>query len=136
MEPIDLFDSSQWIWGPHFEKRPNLYLGMYEKQLYVQENHKNLLDLNYVQHAKYPWRPYPAASKSIKLSHISYITFYICKIDIFIINNYFKIISVNAVTNILVDKDNNDEVSIIETNEAQNAIALSVLYNSEYINGE
>lgn len=69
LEPIDLFDSSQWIWGPHFEKRPNLYLGMYEKQLYVQENHKNLLDLNYVQHAKYPWRPYPAASKSIKLSH-------------------------------------------------------------------
>lgn len=110
---------------------------MYERQLYVQENYKNLLDLNYVQHVNYPWRPYPATSKSIKLSHISsYITFYICKIYIFIINNYFKIIPVNTVTNTLIDKDNNDEVSIIETNEAQNAIALSVLYNSEYINGK
>ncbi|KAL6263268.1 hypothetical protein P5V15_006068 [Pogonomyrmex californicus] len=45
----------------------------------------------------------------------------------------YKVIT--AVINTLLDKNNNDEVSIIETNEAQSATALSVLYNSEYING-
>jgi len=33
------------------------------------------------------------------------------------------------------NKDNNNEVSI-ETNEVQSTTALSVLYNSEYINGK
>jgi len=35
----------------------------------------------------------------------------------------------------LPGKDNNDEISI-ETIETQNAITLSVLYNSDYINGK
>jgi len=33
------------------------------------------------------------------------------------------------------NKDNNNEV-FIETNEVQSTTALSVLYNSEYINGK
>lgn len=103
LEKIDLFDSSQWIWGSKYSAiRPGLYLGMHERQLYVQESNRNLLDSKYNQYIKYPWQPHPAA--------------------------------ITAVTNIISNEDNNDEVSI-EKNETQNAIALSVLYNSEYING-
>jgi len=39
----------------------------------------------------------------------------------------------------LPDKDNNGEISVYEpteANEALYALALSVLYNSEYINGK
>ncbi|XP_024870480.1 eukaryotic translation initiation factor 2-alpha kinase [Temnothorax curvispinosus] len=102
LEKINLFNSSQWEWGSDSAVGPGLYLGMHERQLYVQENHNHKNSM-YVQHIKYPWQPYPAA--------------------------------ITAVTDTLTDNNNNDEVSIIEANEAQNAIALSVLYNSEYING-
>jgi len=47
-------------------------------------------------------------------------------------------IPATALINTLPDnnnKDNNNEVSI-ETNEVQSTTALSVLYNSEYINGK
>ncbi|XP_018403142.1 PREDICTED: eukaryotic translation initiation factor 2-alpha kinase-like [Cyphomyrmex costatus] len=81
LEKIDLFDTSQWVWGSEYSTiRP---------------------DYKYVQHVKYPWQPYPAA--------------------------------ITAVVSTLPDKDNDEDS--IKTNEAQNAIALSVLYNSEYING-
>jgi len=65
LETIDLFDSSQWVWGLEYSGTPpGLYLGMHERQLYVQENHKSLLNPNF-QYAKYRWQPYPAASKLI-----------------------------------------------------------------------
>ncbi|XP_011057621.1 PREDICTED: eukaryotic translation initiation factor 2-alpha kinase isoform X1 [Acromyrmex echinatior] len=104
LEKIDLFDTSQWVWGSEYSAiRPGLYLGMHERQLYVQENYnnKNLLESKYVQYVKYPWQPYPAA--------------------------------ITAVVNTLPNKDNDEDS--IKINEAQNAIALSVLYSSEYING-
>lgn len=65
LEKVDLFDNSQWkigMKGSEYSTRPSLYLGMHEKQLYVQEshNHKNSKDIQYV---KYPWQPYPATGK-------------------------------------------------------------------------
>jgi len=76
LEKIDLFDTSQWIWGSEYSAiRPGLYLGMHKRQLYVQENHnnKNLLESKYVQHVKYPWQPYPAASKLFDLFYTVYL---------------------------------------------------------------
>ncbi|KAL0120953.1 hypothetical protein PUN28_008578 [Cardiocondyla obscurior] len=104
LEKMDLFDSSQWIWGSEYSTiNPGLYVGMHERQLYVQENHNNK-NLQSIQHIQYPWEPYPAA--------------------------------ITAVTNALSkDKDTSNEIAISDASETQNAIALSVLYNSEYING-
>ncbi|XP_012530974.1 eukaryotic translation initiation factor 2-alpha kinase [Monomorium pharaonis] len=105
---MDLFNSSQWIWGSEYSTiKPGLYIGMHDRQLYVQENHynRNSFDSKHVQHTKYQWQPYPATT--------------------------------TAVLNPLPEnsnEDNNNKDSI-EPNEAQTAIALSVLYNSEYING-
>ncbi|XP_012223213.2 eukaryotic translation initiation factor 2-alpha kinase-like [Linepithema humile] len=107
LEQINLFDSSQWTWGSeHSTVNPSLYLGMHEKQLYVQENfnlQNSDLDLfsTRVQHTRYPWQPYPADE--------------------------------TALTSTSLSEDNN-EVSD-EATQIQSTTALSVLYNSEYING-
>jgi len=71
LEQINLFDGSQWHWGSNHPKiNPNLYVGMHERQLYVQEsiNLKNLLDTSPKtnQHTRYPWHPYPAVGMNIK----------------------------------------------------------------------
>ncbi|XP_029160383.1 eukaryotic translation initiation factor 2-alpha kinase [Nylanderia fulva] len=104
LEEINLFDDSQWIWRSAHTTDPSLYLGMHERQLYVQENSKflNSLDLtdNYVKNTKYSWQPHPA--------------------------------DVTALTSPLPKESN--EV-YIDTSEAHSATALSVLYNSDYING-
>lgn len=77
MEQINLFDSSQWSWGSEYSTiNPSLYVGMHEKQLYVQENFSlqdSDLDLSStnVQHAKYSWQPYPA--DGIKIMFIYFI---------------------------------------------------------------
>ncbi|XP_011166294.1 eukaryotic translation initiation factor 2-alpha kinase [Solenopsis invicta] len=105
LEKVDLFDGSQWIWGSEYSTiKPSLYIGMHERQLYVQESHsdKNLFDLKHGQHIKYPWQPYPATT--------------------------------TAIINTLPNENDSNEAST-KSNETQNAIALSVLYNSEYING-
>lgn len=49
---------------------------MHEKQLYVQENFKSLMDksLDYIQHKEYPWDPYPAVGMKIMLIFFLYIT--------------------------------------------------------------
>lgn len=64
MKEISLFDSTQWSWGTEFSFSPGIYLGMHDKQLYVQENAEvqKLLEASprYIQHSKYPWQPYPA----------------------------------------------------------------------------
>lgn len=77
LEEISLFNSSQWIWGPEYStSSPGLYVGMHERQLYVQENSKlktSLDSYKHVQPAVYPWQPYPAKGmKKIKFSYIFY----------------------------------------------------------------
>ena len=48
---------------------PGIYIGMHERQLYVQENPKFHKKVDYsssaLQMVKYPWRPYPAIGKYI-----------------------------------------------------------------------
>lgn len=104
LKEINLFDDSQWNWRSAYTTDPSLYLGMHERQLYVQENSKflNSLDLSrkYVQSKKYFWQPHPA--------------------------------DVTALTSTLPDESN--KVSV-DTSEVRSTTALSVLYNSEYING-
>ncbi|XP_066590227.1 eukaryotic translation initiation factor 2-alpha kinase-like [Prorops nasuta] len=107
LKEIDLFDSSQWDWGSEYSVGPDLYLGMHNRQLYVQENtafHKTL-DISppkSFQYNKYPWKPFPAVSTAVAT------------------NPSFEI----------------DENSIsVKGSEIQSTTGLSVLYNSEYING-
>lgn len=69
MKEINLFDSTQWSWGTEFSVSPAIYLGMHDRQLYVQENidiYKSL-DTSPVrmQHSKYPWQPYPAIGMKV-----------------------------------------------------------------------
>ncbi|XP_011135236.1 eukaryotic translation initiation factor 2-alpha kinase isoform X2 [Harpegnathos saltator] len=83
LEEINLFDSSPWIWGSDYTtSSPDIYVGMHQRQLYVQENvkFKDSLDSSFkhVQPKIYPWLPYPA---------------------------------VGTATNILPDKNDNREVS-------------------------
>ncbi|XP_011632658.1 eukaryotic translation initiation factor 2-alpha kinase-like isoform X2 [Pogonomyrmex barbatus] len=73
LKEIDLFDSSQWVWGSEYSSvSPRLYIGMHERQLYVQENHghkhnhKNLLDSKFIQ-VRYRWQPYPAVGNGFYL---------------------------------------------------------------------
>ncbi|KAL6422966.1 hypothetical protein ACFW04_010458 [Cataglyphis niger] len=106
LKQINLFNDSQWIWRSAYPTSSSLYLGMHERQLYVQENpiFENSLDLSSknVINKKYIWQPRPA--------------------------------HVTALTIKLPNNNNNYEVSV-ETNEYKTT-ALSVLYNSEYINGD
>lgn len=68
LKQVDIFSGSQWVWGSESHLSPSIYLGMHEKQLYIQESlslHK-MLDTTSkrVVHApKFPWQPYPALSK-------------------------------------------------------------------------
>lgn len=108
LKEINLFDNTQWSWGTKFLSSPAIYLGMHNKQLYIQENTEFYKSLDtsprYIQHSKYPWKPYPAIGKAIKKSLLDHVT-----------NN-----------------NNNDD--LFEISDAQSTTALSVLYNSEYIN--
>ncbi|KAL5288982.1 EIF2AK3 family protein [Megaselia abdita] len=38
LKPVDLFNSSSWRWNNNREDGPSLYIGMYQKQLYIQES--------------------------------------------------------------------------------------------------
>ncbi|XP_011867892.1 PREDICTED: eukaryotic translation initiation factor 2-alpha kinase-like [Vollenhovia emeryi] len=68
LKQIDLFDNSQLVWGSEYSTiSPGLYLGIYDRQLYIQENH-NYKNLNGIQHRKYPWQPHPAAISAVALS--------------------------------------------------------------------
>lgn len=108
LKEINLFDSKQWSWGTEFSASPAIYLGMHDKQLYIQENeqlHKSLeISQKYLQHSKYPWQPYPAVDYAVREALSS-------------------------------STDDNDENTILEITDAQSITALSVLYNSEYVNG-
>ncbi|XP_072750618.1 eukaryotic translation initiation factor 2-alpha kinase [Anoplolepis gracilipes] len=108
LKHIDLFDDSQWIWRSAYASSPSLYLGMHERQLYVQENPnlENSLDLFrknvHIKHKKYFWQPHRA--------------------------------HVTALTSTFSNENNNNEVSD-ETSEAYNITALAVLHNAAHING-
>ncbi|XP_017082189.1 eukaryotic translation initiation factor 2-alpha kinase isoform X2 [Drosophila eugracilis] len=86
LKPIDLFSSSQWIWDndqeseelPETPQRPpSIYLGMYDKQLYIQESirlRQEIMDQTKVYQQltgdtslmpKIPWKPIAASSNSL-----------------------------------------------------------------------
>ncbi|XP_076760849.1 eukaryotic translation initiation factor 2-alpha kinase [Xylocopa sonorina] len=108
LKEINLFDSTQWSWGTELSVSPGIYLGMHDRQLYIQENtelHKSLeASPNYLQHSKYPWQPYPAVGSAI----------------------------IKSLPNPIKD---NDVDALPDITDAQSTTALSVLYNSEYVNG-
>ncbi|XP_036335534.1 eukaryotic translation initiation factor 2-alpha kinase-like [Rhagoletis pomonella] len=86
LEMIDMFSSAQWMWDheenifepPINAMSPAIYLGMYDKQLYIQEsvNLRREIDdqSNLYSHLTtdstmpiIPWRPIPASSNSLAI---------------------------------------------------------------------
>ncbi|XP_035719157.1 eukaryotic translation initiation factor 2-alpha kinase-like [Vespa mandarinia] len=108
LKEVNLFDNSQWIWGSEFAIGPSIYIGMHDRQLYVQENaqvYKSLgsSSTKFTLHSQIPWQPYPAIGTAL-------------------------------ITNPLSIKEN-DKNNSFEITDVQSTTALSVMYNSEYING-
>lgn len=65
LKQVNLFDSSQLDLelDSELSASPGLYLGMHERQLYIQENPAFVQTVYQSQDSKlikYPWRPYPA----------------------------------------------------------------------------
>lgn len=65
LKQVNLFDNSQWAWGSEFPIGPSIYIGMHDRQLYVQENAKVYKSLGssstkFTSHSQIPWQPYPA----------------------------------------------------------------------------
>lgn len=111
VKEINLFDSTQYHGGTEFSASPGIYLGMHNRQLYIQENTElqNSLEATprYMQHLKYPWRPYAVVGNAVE-----------------------------GAVSIKTDDDNNNiEGVMLDISDSQTTTALSVLYNSEYING-
>uniref|UniRef100_A0A336MCR2 non-specific serine/threonine protein kinase n=1 Tax=Culicoides sonorensis TaxID=179676 RepID=A0A336MCR2_CULSO len=137
VDHIDFFSGAEWLWNGQMglfsqdkpdddENSPSIYLGMYEKQPYIQESN-SILQIS--QEKSYhgsdimtddqsdfkfrvPFRPFPANNKGIQL------------------------IEDHSQDN---NSDDNDLI-ISETTETPqdlptNALATSVLYASEYVNG-
>lgn len=81
LEKIDMFSSAQWLWDVelHMETKtglvtPSLYVGMHQKQLYIQESQQMenaRKNANRIQSEKnlpkIPWKPFPAASTALAL---------------------------------------------------------------------
>lgn len=86
LQPIDLFSSAQWLWDqdendtelPNApQSPPSIYLGMYDKQLYIQESirlRQEIMDQTKVYQQltgdtslmpRIPWKPISASSKSL-----------------------------------------------------------------------
>ncbi|KAL2742325.1 eukaryotic translation initiation factor 2-alpha kinase isoform X1 [Vespula maculifrons] len=109
LKQVNLFDNSQWAWGSEFPIGPSIYIGMHDRQLYVQENAKVYKSLGssstkFTSHSQIPWQPYPAIGTAL-------------------------------ITNLLSKKENDDKNISFEVTDVQSTTALSVMYNSEYING-
>lgn len=138
IEHIDFFSSADWLWngqsglfsqsqkpddeGNEQQVSPSIYLGMYEKQPYIQESNtilqlsqeKQYQGTNIItdDHSDFkfrvPFRPFPANKKGIQL-----------------IEDH--------------SEDQASEIMVPGTTEAPevptNALATSVLYASEYVNG-
>lgn len=135
IETVDLFSGAEWLWNDHkdfFLKSssnkggehlaPSLYLGMFKKQLYVQESnslrvfvekqlkiHQNLItdETNY---PRIPWKPFPASSKSLALQSDQYI-----------------------VDGAEEESINNETFDLVKFDDS--STSLSVLYATEYVNG-
>ncbi|XP_037946687.1 eukaryotic translation initiation factor 2-alpha kinase [Teleopsis dalmanni] len=88
LESIDMFSSAQWLWdhdenifeAPNPSTAPSIYLGMYEKQLYIQESINLRKEITYKSSELYnqlskvetrlpkiPWRPIAASSNSLSI---------------------------------------------------------------------
>ncbi|EDV47885.1 eukaryotic translation initiation factor 2-alpha kinase isoform X1 [Drosophila erecta] len=86
LNPIDLFSSAQWLWDQDQNDKelpnapqspPSIYLGMYDKQLYIQESirlRQEIMDQTKVYQQltgdtnlmpKIPWKPIAASSNSL-----------------------------------------------------------------------
>lgn len=63
LKEVDMFDGNHWSWGSDFVDSPGIYVGMHERQLYIQESKKTneIVESNPEQIKKFPWQPYPAA---------------------------------------------------------------------------
>lgn len=134
VEPIDLFSGVEWLWNGHMglfthndpEKSfsPSIYLGMYDKQPYIQESialrqlteekrqneATNLITDDSRTHIfKIPFRPYPATREALAL-----------------IEDHSE--------GSAEEEQTIEKVSILK-DEPQNTLATSVLYASEYVNG-
>uniref|UniRef100_A0A7G3AH67 non-specific serine/threonine protein kinase n=1 Tax=Lutzomyia longipalpis TaxID=7200 RepID=A0A7G3AH67_LUTLO len=116
LQMVNLFDSAQSLWDgneaiPGFARDtipPSVYVGMFKKQVYIQESEAMRKSLQpplgekvAEKYAKIPWKPYPAASSA------------------------WKLIQYDAET--ISEKD--------EESEENKGTALSVLYASEFANG-
>uniref|UniRef100_A0A182ME23 non-specific serine/threonine protein kinase n=1 Tax=Anopheles culicifacies TaxID=139723 RepID=A0A182ME23_9DIPT len=120
---VDLFDRTDWLWNGNVDDgetdrppliNPSLYIGMHEKQLYIQESPTMLSEREEKLQAiglltdesklpAIPWKPLPASA---------------------------------AVAGLLTDGDSSLPVVKDEDDTGEStAIARSVLYASNYING-
>uniref|UniRef100_A0A182N7B5 non-specific serine/threonine protein kinase n=1 Tax=Anopheles dirus TaxID=7168 RepID=A0A182N7B5_9DIPT len=123
---VDLFDRTDWLWNGNVDEsgtdrpplvNPSLYIGMHEKQLYIQESNammnereEKLQELALLTDESklpaIPWKPLPASSAVAGLLTSGG-------------DNSFQ----------LVNDEDDDEAG------ESTAIARSVLYASNYING-
>ena len=86
VQNVDLFDGAQWLWNKDEQSTsqalnlaPSLYLGMYQKQLYIQESDslrsqmndqfklKQNLITDETNYARIPWKPFPATNKELEM---------------------------------------------------------------------
>ncbi|XP_058455299.1 eukaryotic translation initiation factor 2-alpha kinase-like [Malaya genurostris] len=122
---VDLFGGADWIWNMEKDSarveprennmiNPSLYLGMHQKQLYIQESTalltRQMVDAQSVllteetQYPMIPWKPYPARPQ---------------------------------VSGYITDASEQPEQEEEDLKYAEStAIARSVLYQSNYVNGE
>ncbi|XP_034948141.1 eukaryotic translation initiation factor 2-alpha kinase-like isoform X2 [Chelonus insularis] len=108
LKELNLFDNAQSAWNSEHSKSPEIYIGMFDRQVYIQENSdsKESLELPSPYKTKiFPWQPYPANSNAV--------------------------LSKESETNLL--ENNHDKVDFLQNNPE--ITALSVLYNSGYIDG-
>ncbi|XP_046385466.1 eukaryotic translation initiation factor 2-alpha kinase-like [Ischnura elegans] len=119
MNAVDLFSTSAMTPYHHGESMPPLtehplfYLGMHNKQLYIQESaelqsllkHQSVKAIESTKNfLRIPWKPFPASKNAVE---------------------------------IIGPKNSKDDTALqpIESSPAYSTTALSVLYASEYING-
>ncbi|XP_008552622.2 eukaryotic translation initiation factor 2-alpha kinase [Microplitis demolitor] len=120
IKELNLFDNKQWSWGQDYPTDPSIYVGMHERQVYVQESksrkffelsdltnndnnkHTKIIDNHNNINNIYPWKPYPAHESSI------------LRIE---------------------NSGNKNEISNTKNVEDSTAAGLSILYNSGYVDG-
>uniref|UniRef100_A0A8D8ZJP0 non-specific serine/threonine protein kinase n=1 Tax=Cacopsylla melanoneura TaxID=428564 RepID=A0A8D8ZJP0_9HEMI len=114
VEVVDLFGSSE-VGDDDIPESPDVYVGMHNKQLYIQESvamqRKIQSKVGYQQHLltdetnfpRIPWRPIPATS-----SHLLGLPYV---------------------------KDGEGETGLTQSLDVRKTTSLSILYASEYVNG-